>query len=237
MLYFRQTKAECAPWIDRKHQPKPHSASHATTIITSDKRDDLPSVQAWLDYIGARSLEANASDASARQALAYSREATAYKGIVGEPAGVDGRGRTMISPIAGTKAPYIGMWMTGDYDLFQVLGWGDMCEVVLEDSRSFSVLKRKINNALGWAGIQHGPQAQWDSKDEADASRYHDFNMPKEVESALRAKDYDRKVQTIIGRDPMFVLDRPLTVVAGGNAVLRCDSGEDAADALICKGC
>jgi len=94
-----------------------------------------------------------------------------------------------------------------------------------------------INDRLGWEAIQHGPQAQWSSSQEADKANYNDFDMDKEVRVALKEKHYGRQIQTIKGRDPMKVIDSPLTVVAGHGGVVCLDDESDVAASLICKGC
>ncbi len=127
--------------------------------------------------------------------------------------------------------------MTGDYDLFQVLGYGMDCPVVDQDSVGFEELKRAVNKKLKWDAIQHGPQAQWASSQEKEPEKYHDFDMAEEVDDALKTKNYGKSIKAIKGRDPMNVLDSPLTVVAGPGGVVCLENADDVATSLLCKGC
>ena len=86
---------------------------------------------------------------------------------------------TSIKPMIPDDESYLsrGKWMTGDYDLFQVLAYGDECEVVDQKSVTFAQIEEAINERLGWEAIQHGPQAQWASSQEKNHGQYNDFDM------------------------------------------------------------
>jgi len=77
------------------------------------------------------------------QNAAYSLNAKDYIGIVGEPKGKGATGQSLIRPMIATSGGLKrqGKWMTGDYDLFQVLGYGDDCAVIEQDSKGFLRLK------------------------------------------------------------------------------------------------
>lgn len=245
VIYFRQTKDECSPWIRARHQPKPHDASHATTIVSRPGiKDHAPSVKAWLEaqvkaLPNDRRWQHDFHASIAVQNEIYSLKAMDYIGIVGEPKGNNAQMQAMIRPMVATNSRYRrqGKWMTGDYDLFQVLGYGDDCQVIEQESEGFGRLQTEINKRLGWEAIQHGPQAQWSSSQEADKSNYNDFDMNTEVKTALKERQYGRQLQTIKGRDKMKVIDSPLTVVAGHGGVICLDDENDVAASLICKGC
>lgn len=238
VLYFRRTKGECAEWIRGKHQPKPHTVAHATTIVHKVGEDPVALVQEWLDaHFSVRNAAwVDRSELIAGQTDYHSRDAETYIGIVGVSKGKGIQPMRAKDPLLLAK----GKWITGDYDLFQVLQHGADCEELDQGSPCFRKLKEEINTRLGWAAIQHGPQAQWASaqEDPQERDKYHEFDMSHEVKMALRTRDFTRKVQAIKARpEGMSVIDAPLTVVAGHGAILRCDDQTEAAEALLCKGC
>jgi hypothetical protein len=87
VLYFRQTTDACRKWIRDRHQPKPHDAAHATTIVR--EKGHIPLVQAWLDPEMAKKAEDRKLHFDARANIsakntAYSLKAADYIGIIGD---------------------------------------------------------------------------------------------------------------------------------------------------------
>jgi Toxin PAAR-like domain len=236
VLYIRHTKTVCGPWITAKHQPKPHSCMHGTTI----KPGDVDAVRNWLDeFFEDQNLpmgefaELSHSGNAAHKRL-YSRTPEYYIGIIGlevKPGFIQpltGAGRQTIS--------YSGKWMTGDYDLFEVLKGDEPCKKVKGDA--FAQLKRDINKGCTWDAIQHPPQAQWVPNKKEQAEGVKAFDMNKRVAAAIspggdlndKIKDWHPK------RGDMDVIANPLTVVSG-KGVMTLKEKDEVKDALVCQEC
>lgn len=233
VIYFRQTKNECQPWIRAKHHPKPHSVLAGTTITASG---NLPftAVQEWLDKFFAK-MEPMIADAYPKShdikstSRFYGRRAVDYIGIVGSTQAGQDYGR----PLPGF-GKFRRKWITGDYDLFQVVKADRKCTPVCQDGTDFARLRNEINRRLKWPAIQHGPQAQWcPTKEELGDLPL--FKMPDLVKEGLR-KGTNPERMIAKGRKPMKAIDSPLTVVAG-YGVISLEDEKAVRDALICEGC
>ncbi len=238
VLYFRQTKTECEKWILAKHQPKPHSVLAGTTIIEGDKR---AATQRWLDAHFDRMSDEQKASHPWQMAhpmmtnAAYSPDARHYIGIVGSTEDGMDKGKPLPGGGEGESGTsYEGKWITGDYDLFQVLEAGDGCQEVCQDGEKFAQVKAEINKRLHWDAIQHGPQAQWAPTQE-ELGDIPLFDMHTEVKKALKG-DPKHSVPFAKGRPNMKVLDSPLTIVAGNGATL-VENEDEVRDALLCKEC
>lgn len=235
IIYFRKTKLDCSVWIQLKHMPKPHSCLSGTTIIKAH----LERVQNWLDKRWSKLSDAQKliePETAPLQATNqfYGRRAYDFIGIIGKP-----HGDKEIEPIRGKGKQvgnyYGGKWMTGDYDLFQVLSGSGECKII--EGISFSRVRTKINKRLRWDAIQHGPQAQWTPHEGELAPGADKFDMKSEVPAVVSGKSPpDKKVIFDPARAPMAVIDKPLTAVAGKNVVMLKDE-KAVIDALACKGC
>ncbi len=236
VLYIRQTKAVCEPWIRAKHQPKPHSCMKGTTIKASDTakvNDWLRSFFATQGVEDMEMAELSHSGSPAHKRL-YMRNPHYYVGIVGMPIR-----QTMIRPATGAgrqTVSYSGKWMTGDYDLFEVLMNGKRCVKVAGDA--FALLKKTINEGCQWDAIQHPPQAQWVPNEHEQAHGVKACNMNEEVKACLQpGADRKKKIPVLPPpRTDMAVLDKPLTIVAG-NGVMQLEDEDKVAEALICQEC
>jgi hypothetical protein len=221
VVYFRKTKRQCARWISDEHMPKPHSCLSGTTI----RKKHLPLVKNWLDRHAAKLAPTEISP--------HYKSVQKWTGIIGLKVRSD-----EIKPLKGRGSQigntYTGKWMTGDYDVFQVLKGLGECEKV--SGSSFAGLKRAINKGLSWDAIQHGPQAQWKPKRDEIDEGLKLFNMNVEVNAALKNNDLSKSVEFAKGRDEMDVIDSPLTVVCG-KTIVALEGKEDVADSLKCKGC
>lgn len=238
IIYFRRTKGECGKWIAAKHMPKPHSVLAGTTITGAS----VGTTQVWLDNFFYRLSEPRQQAYPKVTSLmatnrTYSLNAPDYIGIVGVTAGEVGK------PLKGfgtgqSGSNYDNKWITGDYDLFQVLMGGEPCKEVCQDGEKFAQLQCEINKRIGWDAIQHGPQAQWVPTRHEIAEPVPLFNMRNVLKNALRGDNSAAKVQITGGEKPRFLttIDTPLTVVAG-DGVMTLESEDDVKNSLICKEC
>jgi hypothetical protein len=243
VIYIRQTKNDCKDWIAGKHQPKPHACITGTTIT------DNKLAMAWIE----------AQDQAGKLDKSI-YNLPSYVGIIGVARATtrikiketDSEGKehereievpTAVEPLRATddlvqeECDYHGKWMTADYDLFQVLGSGGGCAVMLQSAPDFNTLLMKVNAGCGWDAIQHGPQAQWVPNEKDRAVGVKKFNMNKLVHNVLKGNlptNYDILFHP--ARKRMKVIDEPMTVVAGDGVVMLEDQ-QAAADALKCQEC
>jgi hypothetical protein len=238
VIYFRQTKSVCGRWIGLHHQPKPHAIIAGTTI----KVTDVKAVNDWLHDYFVKMDKAQAGSAISGPPAGgnhwYSRNGADYVGIIGQKKGPG------IQPLRANSCPvhefgYEGKWMTGDYDLYQVLGMGPDCKLVLDGGAEFRALQKLINSNVGWDAIQHGPQAQWVPNQHDRNQGVLPFDMNKLVKGVLKnptPENINTQVPFHKSRGKMSVIDSPLTVVAG-DGVVALDDKQKVVDALICQEC
>jgi hypothetical protein len=221
-IYIRATNAACVErgWIPDRHQPKPHDVIAAKTI--SGKNEAV--VQSWIarngnTWKGAPKL----LPASALHGVVSSLKTNE----VGKPLQAQKGKRDMHNGYS-----YAGKWITGDYDLMQVVFEGGDCEVTTE--ASYGVIQYTLNKKMGWSGIQHGAQAQWDARAEGEG----DFSMPEELHEFLNTDPGTDVpgVKIAEGRPKLAILDEKLTRVGAGK-VMHLKTAEDSKNALICEGC
>lgn len=243
IIYFRQTNPLCQKWIEAKHKPKPHEVIQAKTISMKN----VAVAQKWLNEYFAEKMK-SAPQGKFPGALAgglliasnaeYSPDAMDYLGVVmsltpgekGKPLrgyGEDSRG-----------ASYEEKWITGDYDLMDIMGVGDECKRPCQNGPAFAKIKKALNDAMNWDGIQHGPQAQWVATRKKDHVP-EGFSMPRMIHGWLNSPPGTPVPGVVIaeGRDPLPVCDNKLTVVAPKGCVIYLESDEDVKNALICCGC
>ena len=234
IMYFRRTKSECDKWIGTKHMPKPHSVLAGTTIITGK----TVNTQKWLDReLHGKTLTHYPPTVPIATNVRYSRNADDYIGVVGLTEGEVGK------PLKGfgtgqSGNDYDNKWITGDYDLFQVLRAGFKCEEVCQTGEKFAQIQSEINKRCKWDAIQHGPQAQWVPHEGELADDVPMFDMGKVLKGALRGDMSSLKVQITAGANPRYLntLDTQVTVVAGDGATTLKDE-QDLVDSLICQEC
>jgi len=261
VFYFRQTNPLCLRWIKAKHQPKPHKVFKANTIkpeANPSKPNPVAEVQNWLDQFRndlmfSMRVERGYSAAAAAAAvaaqinsgaplltsnLAYHTDAKQFTGVVGEPVVEDVSRKPLKYVKVGAQASnndYSDKWITGDYDLFQILHAEPGCKEVDQNHETFSQIKVAINKACEWDAIQHGPQAQWVPNDHEKAEGAPDISFPVELKKALQSKNPDAVIP-IRGRNPMNVVDKEVTVISPAGVVFL-EKPKDTLDALICRGC
>jgi hypothetical protein len=234
VIYFRRTKTECEPWILKKHMPKPHSVLAGTTIVAATAKDATEWINDFLygdEYAGKggrvrpSSYFGVTSGVQVIGVVMSTQEGPDY----GKPLRGFGRG------LSGRS--YFNTWITGDYDLFQVVKADKRCTVVCQDGDDFARLQKEINKRLDWDAIQHGPQAQW-CPTKKEIGGLKPFKMPDLVKRNLQGDPKaPPEVQFSPGRKPMRVIDTPLTMVAPKGAVVKLEKEEDVKDAMICEGC
>lgn len=239
ILYFRATNKSCAKWILAKHMPKPHAVLNGKTTSGGN----VGKLQAWLEeFMWRMTPEQQAAYPKATSLMAtnrtYSLRADDYLGIVqhtDDPVGQPYRGYG--SGQSGND--YSNTWITGDYDLFQILESGQPCKEVCQTGEKFAQIQEEINKRCGWDAIQHGPQAQWEpTRDEIPDTSVPLFKMGENLKAALRDPATAGQVQITGGANPRYleVLDKNVTQVAG-NGVVSLESQEDLRKALICREC
>jgi hypothetical protein len=235
ILYFRATNHWCADngWIPGKHKPKPHEVLEAKTISEANVKQ----VQKWMkkpDFESEieRSVHgAKYSGWAAPPVLPHRAEA--LFGVV-----MSLESHNLGEPLRGygwdsNEYSYVGKWITGDYDLQDIMFVGGDCRRPDQDAEAeFGRVKRALNEGMGWDGIQHGPQAQWKEKTE-----HADVDMPKALDAWVKAPANTPVQQVqITEKRQLPVCDKGLTVVAPGKAIFL-ETEEDVKNALICCGC
>jgi len=245
-FYFRQTNPKCLPWIKAKHQPKPHKVFKANTIKPGAA---VKEVQYWLDefkrdlerrglYEAVIAAQINAHAPLKSSNLAYHTNATEFEGVVGEPVIKDVSRKPLKYVKVGTQASgndYSDKWITGDYDLFQIL-WGQSgCHEVNQKGRSFSRIRVAINKACAWDAIQHGPQAQWVPSEHEKAEGAPNISFPVELKTALQTNNPNASIP-IPDRSPMNVVDKEMTVISPAGVVFL-EKPDDTLLALKCREC
>src|SRR5262249_17746374 len=235
---------------------KPHRVFDGNTI----KAEKIAETQRWLTYAEGRVLagdpaflklgiKLSPAAAPIGSNKVYSTLAAAFVGVVGEGAGNDEAGLKRRKPLkaVGTGPQlsgrrYNNKWITGDYDLFQIISNEEGCKEVDQKGRTFSQLRRMINKGCDWDAIQHGPQAQWvPTEKEKKEHNAPDVNFPVELKSALVARDPNKQVQFLDEkgqpwRNPMNIVDKDVTVIAPAGTIYLKDK-QDVVDALVCSEC
>jgi uncharacterized Zn-binding protein involved in type VI secretion len=229
IIFFRATNPWCTDngWIPGKHKPKPHEVLEAKTI---DRRTSV-AVQRWISdetkKLGGPLWKGPPLLPPGPTAL-YGVVASLESHNTGEP--LRGYGRD------SNKYSYRGKWITGDYDLQDIMYASSDCVRPDQDAaREFGRIKKALNKGMGWDGIQHGPQAQWRQR---KTKEKHSVNMPKVLKAWLQAPARTPVPKVpITEKRELSVCDANLTVVAPKGKVLHLESHEDAKNALICCGC
>lgn|GEM_PF-396040 len=263
VIFIRRTNKYCVEngWIPRKHQPKPHAIINAKTI----KPDNVELFEGWLKkYYGADDprfyelkrrqfgIDDSGTARGTERSLAAEETEKGMKvnkfKIVKPPPPIIGNEATFYGVVMdqATGEPYIGYgkfrgkWITGDYDLMDVVRHNDdKCGRLTEDA--YKNLMYELNKEMGWPGIQHGPQAYWIPKPGELKGGLPRFSMPEEISKFLKDKAAGKNVgvpgkKIAPDRPPLPVLDTKLNVVAPGGRVAKLD-GDEVVDALICCGC
>jgi len=267
VIYLRRTNRYCVRngWIPGAHQPKPHAIIDAATI----KDENLDTFRTWLRHYYERCEKYGLSQEEARDIFGkkwFGMLADTERAKAAAGAGEKGRSRIKQHPplplykdaaaFCGvvmdkkTGEPYAGYggfrgrWITGDYDLMDVVRHDDPdCSRLTE--QAFRNLMNELNTEMKWKGIQHPPQAYWEPKPEELKDKVKPFSMPREVAKYLAECAMARKKgaplppvpEVAISKERSIpVVDTKLIAVAPGKRVVMLDD-EAAVDALVCCGC
>ena len=263
VIFIRRTNKYCVEngWIPGKHQPKPHAIINAKTI----KPDNVKLFKGWLgkyygtddpkfyelkrklfgiDDTGTASGTERANAAKEEEKGRIFNKFKVVKPSLPDFGDIESFYGVVMDQATGE--PYVGYgefrgkWITGDYDLMDVVGHNDdKCGRLTEDA--FRNLMHELNKEMGWPGIQHGPQAYWIPKPGELKGGLPLFSMPNEITKFLKDRAAGKNVDVpgkkiAPDRPPLPILDTKLNVVAPGGRVAKLD-GDEAVDALICCGC
>jgi hypothetical protein len=255
VIKIRATNKDCGPWIGKKHRPKPHAVFTGKTI--SAKNVNL--VKRWNAKERRRIRERWMRSQEAIEILPLVEKARVKKGksydysyfhgivmMLEQPE--TGNGPDDGMPLRSRKNKFGGLasdcgvnyknkWITGDYDLMDLLFNEQGCKRVDQHSDAFTAIKLELNAGMQWDGIQHGPQAQWVPSHEPGFSSATDF--PTEIDGWVNSSNPTPPtvtVETPKGTRKMPAYDKNLTVVYP-KGVVHLPADEDAKNALICMGC
>lgn len=268
VIFIRRTNKKCVEngWIPGKHQPKPHAIINAKTI----KSENSGKFKKWLEdyydsFPGVLPEEARHKFGRLKKGMGKgserdraAKEFLRAFTVQNPPLPLEGMESTFFGLVMDEKTgepyagygKYKGKWITGDYDLMDVVMRNDdACGRLTEDA--FKNLMHELNKEMKWDGIQHGPQAYWTPKPGELAPGLKRFSLPDAVTAHLKKCAVSMQqsgsggktefpavpgVKVAPDRDPLPILDTKLNVVAPGNHVAKLD-GDEAAMALICCGC
>jgi len=256
IIYVRWSNPLCTDmgWIPGGHRPKPHACFLAKTI----SRGNLTWVYRWYMRITKRLEDKGITAAdmlSDEAAHAYTwvqgalvaGSVSLIQGVVlinvsGKPEGPRHHGMPLRAATKrggltdkDPKFNYKNKWITGDYDLYDIMSIAPDCERPDETKAAFKQVKRELNTKMKWGGIQHGPQVQW-----SPHKGKEDENFPARVTQTLGLAASGVNPKTV---PPVVVDGRPIPVMAGEvlavfpGGTVSLASGQDVAEALLCKGC
>lgn len=248
VIYIRQTNKHCKRWIEAKHRPKPHEVYNAKTI----KSENVGFVLKWHAKARKRAKRGTKMSDEAQTAMRQltakrvkSGRSWAYSYFYGIVMMLDddkeGSGPDDGMPLRARKDKYGGLksdvgckykntWITGDYDLQDLMFQENGCARPDQTRTSFERIKADLHAGMGWDGIQHGPQAQWVPKGAASSTVVTD-----KITSWVAGSDADPPMLEVEGRT-MAACDNKLTVVYPGGTV-HLATNQDVKAALLCMGC
>lgn len=259
-LFFRGTNPDCGKWIKMRHKPKPHELITAKTLNKRGTGEAETKFIKWLqEFWKSKRWKKYAGQIPP---LPAPEDADLFAGLVvslvdGEPLagyGTDSNGYS-----------YKGRWITGDYDLMDILHESGDC-VRTAGIADFGRIKKTLNKRMGWDGIQHPPQSCWVSKGKRKGGEdYATFSIPKKIAQYMSEPDLvdlgpppggwdalekmadplekkrweriKRKYWVPIAKGRLMpVVDKGLTAVSPSGAV-SLETHADVKGALKCFGC
>ncbi len=246
-LWFRQTNSHCERWIAAGHRPKPHAVIKAKTISGKNQWH----AYRWYVAKSKRVMEEGAIPDIHEQDAYLLMEENASRGLLANIYGIvmildesdENDGMPMRAQrkfwggwtsISRARKIYRDRWITGDYDLMDVMDVDGMCQRPSQGCASFIQIRDKVNRKLGWDGIQHGPQAQWSPRDNKKMPQT--FSVPAKIRTWLKGGEEKPGKIALTKERSAFAVDDNLTVVYPGDAVTLEDH-KDVKDAMICMGC
>lgn len=243
IIYIRQTNPLCAEWIEESHMPKPHAWVKAKTISPANEHliaDWLAAEKKRAEEHGGLPPAPTTKGRMKKSNLLYSWSSKDYYGLV-----LSLKDASKGQPLRGLEEgkcaerdagiSYQTKWMTGDYDLMDVMANDNGCHRLKDPSGvAFGRLKVTLNKRMKWDGIQHGPQAQWvPRKEKGD---YVDDSFPDRITGWLASGSPTPPKVPIGGGRELPAYDQNLTVVAPKKTVYL-ETTAQARDALLCCGC
>jgi hypothetical protein len=278
VLYFRKTAAECGKWIKANHEPKLHEVLDGNCLKEVGKfrkpGSVVPYTKLWRS--GGEWLLKNREGPEFKKAeneklITLEREGGVPKGKIVKLdmdglAGIvvrTGTTRGTVQRANRSRRKRAGKWMTGDYDLMDILAAGArVCE--RPKRTEFFWLKRGLNKSMGWPGIQHPHQSVYNTRKDkefkvsAEDRVFHFNNLdaidmwlgavqekkemavkdPTEANRAAARKEANIVPATVFakGRKPNNLVDKELTAL-GPNGGFNVPEPNDFWDALVCCGC
>jgi hypothetical protein len=154
-----------------------------------------------------------------------------------------GKGRPIIGRKRWNDLDFRDNWMTGDYDMMDIITADTVCK--RPTPGQYGRLRFELNQAMGWPGIQHGPQATWNTRADKGFKGREQFSVAKEIAGWLGAgRGEAEKVpsKSIVKTDDVTtdryldLIDKDLTILGPGGG-LHLPDGKDYWDALVCCGC
>ena len=246
VLYFRATNPTCGKWIGDKHRPKPHAVIAASTCdATNDWRTRRWLRRTWVKKNQGEILRGERAHVFNIVKIFW-RDLSPMHGITsmnnsahpddGMPLPAKARRGGLKGLDTGIN--YKGQWITGDYDLMDIMFDQDGCKRPGQKSKVFLQIRKELNQGMGWDGIQHGPQAQWVAKSKASGGHdYKDFSIPDLMKGWLGSPPGTDPPKVQIAADRQLpAVSKNLTVVYPGG-VVNLEENEDVKNALICMAC
>jgi hypothetical protein len=249
IIYIRATNPDCTRWIRKKHRPKPHEVIDGKTVDA----EKVALVVHWHANARIRINEGRMVSDEAKDIMKRctknrkklgpgSWDYSFFRGIVmwykegDADHGMPLRARD--DKYGGLKSEvdvdYKDTWITGDYDLMDIMFRDNGCVRPDQNAASFAQIKKELNTGMTWDGIQHGPQAQWVAK--KSHGDFSDFSVEEKLTTWLRSKKPDPPKLQIAASRSMPACDKNLTVVYPGGVVHLAEN-QDVKDAMLCMGC
>ena len=249
IIYIRATNKDCGKWINQKHRPKPHEVIDGKTVSA----DNEALVPKWHAQARIRAMEGRMVSSEAKTAMKQCTHHRAKKGpgkwdysyfrgiVMWFKDGDSDHGmplRARKDKYGGLKSEvgcdYTDKWITGDYDLMDIMYRDNGCVRPDQNAASFAQIKAELNAGMGWDGIQHGPQAQWVAK--KSHGDFSDFSVEDKLTEWVGGSSADPPKLQIAASRQMPACDKNLTVVYPGG-VVHLAKNEDVKDAMLCMGC
>lgn len=248
IIYIRGSNEFCVSngWIPGGHRPKPHAVFFASTIAP-DKLDWVIEwyFETWLKLnTGQKTMESMDAEEIAAYGLVAGCNGyveplmgIVLKNVPGDELhGMPLLASERYGKIQDSVPPgyaYPGKWITGDYDLLDIMSVAEDCERPNQNSNAFKQLQKELNSAMGWGGIQHGPQVQWAPRKSKNEPA--NLNFQTRLTNWLKS-DLPAPPQFSVGIRTFCCSDDNVTAVYPGGAVYLKEH-KDVKDALLCKGC
>ncbi|RLB56734.1 MAG: hypothetical protein DRI90_18480 [Deltaproteobacteria bacterium] len=277
LIYFRSSGEHVAQWIDKNcHEPKPHEWLDGLSMKPARLDDFSGPMRMWLqkhqdseEFIkmlaGGMLVVVPNTGVLGKMGLAddivQAVDCSELDGVIISKRAAYGEGRPIVGRKQWNKLDFRHQWMTGDYDMMDIIKEKEVC--TRPSSEEYGKLKFELNQAMGWPGIQHGPQATWNTAGDKDykgesfsvAQKISDWlrdgataakdvsNMPLGVNAADLKNDSAKDVKGAVVIDDdgnvkrsMALIDDDLTILGPGGG-LHLKDASDYWDALACCGC